>query len=113
MDKMRAVVKLLSPLACRFECHLSDESYKIMHEELGSHLCANATSVYQPLDVRVMAPFKCNLRNLWLYEEKLEGDDDEDPYLPTARQKRMAMVLRAIAAWDMVTADIIRQAYAK
>ncbi|RQM12523.1 hypothetical protein B5M09_013159 [Aphanomyces astaci] len=55
-----------------FECHVSDESYKIMHEELGSHLCAlppNATSVCQPLDVGVMAPFKRNLRNLWLYEE--------------------------------------------
>ncbi|RQM29006.1 hypothetical protein B5M09_008574 [Aphanomyces astaci] len=80
---MRALVKLLSPLACRFECHISDESYKIMHEELGSHLCAlppNATSVYQPLDVRVMAPFKCNLRNLWLYEEQLEGDYDEPRY---------------------------------
>ncbi|RHZ09861.1 hypothetical protein DYB31_016205, partial [Aphanomyces astaci] len=98
-----------------FECHVSDESYKIMHEELGSHLCAlppNATSVCQPFDVGVMAPFKRNLRNLWLYEEQLEGDDD-DPYSPTARQKRMAMVLRAIAAWDVVTADVIRQAFAK
>ncbi|RLO13086.1 hypothetical protein DYB28_004353 [Aphanomyces astaci] len=98
-----------------FECHVSDESFKIMHEELGSHLCAlppNATSVCQPFDVGVMAPFKRNLRNLWLYEEQLEGDDD-DPYSPTARQKRMAMVLRAIAAWDMVTADVIRQAFAK
>ncbi|RHZ09512.1 hypothetical protein DYB37_011814 [Aphanomyces astaci] len=87
-----------------FECHVSDESFKIMHEELGSHLCAlppNATSVCQPFDVGVMAPFKRNLRNLWLYEEQLEGDDD-DPYSPTARQKRMAMVLRAIAAWDVV-----------
>ncbi|ETV66449.1 hypothetical protein H257_17117 [Aphanomyces astaci] len=30
-----------------FECHVYDESYKIIHEELGSHLCAlspNATS---------------------------------------------------------------------
>ncbi|RHZ31864.1 hypothetical protein DYB31_008913 [Aphanomyces astaci] len=99
-----------------FECHVSDESYKIMHEELGSHLCAlppNATSVCQPLNVGVMAPFKRNLRSLWLYEEQLEGDDDDDPYSPTARQKRMAMVLRAIAAWDMATADVIRQAFAK
>ncbi|RHZ13019.1 hypothetical protein DYB26_013201 [Aphanomyces astaci] len=71
------------------DCHVSDESFKIMHEELGSHLCAlppNATSVCQPFDVGVMAPFKRNLRNLWLYEEQLEGDDD-DPYSPTARQK--------------------------
>ncbi|RLO13717.1 hypothetical protein DYB28_014026 [Aphanomyces astaci] len=99
-----------------FECHVSDVSYKIMHEERGSHLCALppcATSVCQPLDVGVMAPFKRNLRNLWLYEEQLEGDDDEDPYSPTARQKRMAMVLRSISAWDMITADVIRQAFAK
>ncbi|RQM24816.1 hypothetical protein B5M09_011562 [Aphanomyces astaci] len=99
-----------------FECRVSDESYKTMHEELGSHLCAlppNTTSVCQPLDVGVMAPFKRNLRSLWLYEEQLEGDDDDDPYSPTAHQKRMAMALRAIAAWDMVTADVIRQAFAK
>ncbi|RHZ42598.1 hypothetical protein DYB26_016125, partial [Aphanomyces astaci] len=54
-----------------FECHVSDESYKIMYEELGAHLCPlppNSTSVFQPLDV--MAPFKRNLRNLWLLEER-------------------------------------------
>ncbi|RHY86181.1 hypothetical protein DYB37_010470 [Aphanomyces astaci] len=93
-----------------FDCHVSEESYKIMHEELGSYICAlppNATSVCQPFDVRVMATFKRNLRNLWLYEEQLEGDNDEDLYSPTARQKRMAMALRVIAAWDMVAADII------
>ncbi|RHY71121.1 hypothetical protein DYB38_011640 [Aphanomyces astaci] len=93
-----------------FDCHVSEESYKIMHEELGSYICAlppNATSVCQPFDVRVMATFKRNLRNLWLYEEQLEGDNDEDLYSPTARQKRMAMALRVIAAWDIVAADII------
>ncbi|RHZ23192.1 hypothetical protein DYB31_015328 [Aphanomyces astaci] len=87
-----------------FECHVSDESYKIMYEELGAHLCPlppNSTSVCQPLDVGVMAPFKRNLRNLWLLEEQIVGDD-EDPFSSTACQKRMAMVKRAIAAWDMV-----------
>ncbi|RHZ24224.1 hypothetical protein DYB28_000087 [Aphanomyces astaci] len=86
------------------ECHVSDESYKIMYEELRAHLCPMtpiSTSVYQPLDVGVMAPFKRNLRNLWLLEEQIVGDD-EDPFSPTACQKRMAMVKRAIAAWDMV-----------
>ncbi|KAF0706462.1 hypothetical protein AaE_014095 [Aphanomyces astaci] len=45
-----------------FESHVS---YNIMYEELGAHVCAlppNATSVCQPLDVGVMAPFKRNLR---------------------------------------------------
>ncbi|RLO06880.1 hypothetical protein DYB28_013259, partial [Aphanomyces astaci] len=48
------------------ESHVSGELYNIMYEELGAHLCAlppNATSVCQPLDVGVMAPFKRNLRN--------------------------------------------------
>ncbi|RHY46796.1 hypothetical protein DYB34_008583 [Aphanomyces astaci] len=98
-----------------FECHVSDESYKIMYEELGAHLCPlppNSTSVCQPLDVGVMAPFKRNLRNLWLLEEQIVGDD-EDPFSPTACQKRMAMVKRAIAAWDMVSDDVIRRSCEK
>ncbi|RHZ42717.1 hypothetical protein DYB26_011663, partial [Aphanomyces astaci] len=47
-----------------FEAHVSEVSTKIVQEELGSHLCAmppNATSVCQPLDVGVMAPFKRHL----------------------------------------------------
>ncbi|RHY97174.1 hypothetical protein DYB26_007203 [Aphanomyces astaci] len=88
-----------------FECHVSAASYKIMNEELGTHLCplpANSTSVCKPLDVGVMAPVKRNLRNLCLLEEQIIGDD-EDPYSLTAQQKRMAMVQRAISAWDMLT----------
>ncbi|ETV75853.1 hypothetical protein H257_09828 [Aphanomyces astaci] len=91
-----------------FECHVSAASYKIMYEELGTHLRPlppNSTSVCQPLDVGVMAPFKRNLRNLWLLEEQIIGDD-EDPYSLTAQQKRMAMVQRAISAWDMVSEDV-------
>ncbi|RLO02400.1 hypothetical protein DYB28_010205 [Aphanomyces astaci] len=83
-----------------YECHVSVASYKIMYEELGTHLCplpANSTSVCQPLDVGVMAPFKRNLRNLCLLEEQIIGDD-EDLYSLTAQQKRMAMVQRAISA---------------
>ncbi|RQM30994.1 hypothetical protein B5M09_013668, partial [Aphanomyces astaci] len=87
-----------------FESHVSGESYNIMYEELGAHLYAlpsNATSVCQPLDVGVMAPFKRNLRNLWLLEDIIVGDDD-DPFSLTAREKRMALVKRSIAAWDLV-----------
>ncbi|RHY81967.1 hypothetical protein DYB26_016128 [Aphanomyces astaci] len=86
-----------------------------MYDELGAHLCAlppNATSVCQPLDVGVMAPLKRNLRNLWLFEEQILGDDD-DPFSLTARQKRNAMVNRAISAWDMVSGDVIRQSFVK
>ncbi|RHY43640.1 hypothetical protein DYB30_012877 [Aphanomyces astaci] len=72
----------------------------------------NSTSVCQPLDVGVMAPFKRNLRNLWLLEEKIIGDD-EDPYSLTAQQKRMAMVQRAISAWDMVSEDVVRRSFEK
>ncbi|RHZ16633.1 hypothetical protein DYB26_016419, partial [Aphanomyces astaci] len=77
-----------------FESHVSGESYNIMYEEIGAHLCAlpsNATSVCQPLDVGVMAPFKRNLRNLWLLEDIIVGDDDH-PFSLTSRQKRMALV---------------------
>ncbi|RHY09027.1 hypothetical protein DYB25_013850 [Aphanomyces astaci] len=98
-----------------FECHVSAASYKIMNEELGTHLCplpANSTSVCKPLDVGVMAPVKRNLRNLCLLEEQIIGDD-EDPYSLTAQQKRMAMVQRAISAWDMVSEDVVRRSFEK
>ncbi|RHY21798.1 hypothetical protein DYB36_011325 [Aphanomyces astaci] len=95
--------------------HVSEESTKIVQEELGSHLCAmppNATSVCQPLDVGVMAPFKRHLRELWLYEEMIDSDD-EDPDSVTAKQKRLAMIKRAIAAWDLVTPEIVRGSFEK
>ncbi|RHY59851.1 hypothetical protein DYB30_010363 [Aphanomyces astaci] len=98
-----------------FESHVSGESYNIMYEELGAHLCAlppNATSVCQPLDVGVMAPFKRNLRNLWLLEDIIVGDDD-DPFSLTAREKRMALVKRSIAAWDLVSSQEIRRSFEK
>ncbi|KAF0706512.1 hypothetical protein AaE_014070, partial [Aphanomyces astaci] len=98
-----------------FEAHVSEVSTKIVQEELGSHLCAmppNATSVCQPLDVGVMAPFKRHLRELWLYEEMIDSDD-EDPDSVTAKQKRLAMIKRAIAAWDLVMPEIVRGSFEK
>ncbi|RHY23458.1 hypothetical protein DYB32_009188, partial [Aphanomyces invadans] len=84
-------------------------------KELGSQLCPlppNATSFCQPLDVVVMAPFKRNMREHWLYEEMIEGDDD-DPSSLTSKLKRMALIKRAIAAWDMVPSEVIRTSFDK
>ncbi|RLO11337.1 hypothetical protein DYB28_010349 [Aphanomyces astaci] len=102
-------------LVDNFESHVSEASYKIINEELGSHLCPlppNSTSMCQPLDVGVMAPFKRHLRELWLYEDIITGDDD-DPFSLTARQKRLALIKRAIAAWDMVSTETIRGSFEK
>ncbi|RQM29010.1 hypothetical protein B5M09_008578 [Aphanomyces astaci] len=44
--------------------------------------------------------------------EQILGNDD-DPFSLTARQKRKAMVNRAISAWDMVSGDVIRQSFVK
>ncbi|RHY00863.1 hypothetical protein DYB36_013566, partial [Aphanomyces astaci] len=68
--------------------------------------------VCQPLDVGVMAPFKRHLRELWLYEEMIDSDD-EDPDSVTAKQKRLAMIKRAIAAWDLVMPEIVRGSFEK
>ncbi|RHY83454.1 hypothetical protein DYB35_012137 [Aphanomyces astaci] len=59
-----------------------------------------------------MAPFKRHLRELWLYEEMIDSDD-EDPDSLTAKQKRLAMIKRAIAAWDLVTPEIVRGSFEK
>ncbi|RHY40914.1 hypothetical protein DYB34_011978 [Aphanomyces astaci] len=74
-------------LVDNFDSHVSEASYKIINEELGSHLCPlppNSTSMCQPLDVGVMAPFKRYLRELWLFEDIITGED-EDPFSLTAR----------------------------
>ncbi|ETV65960.1 hypothetical protein H257_17438 [Aphanomyces astaci] len=73
-----------------------------MYEELGAHLCVlppNATSVCQPLD-------------LGLLEDIIVGDDD-DPFSLTAREKRMALVKRSIAAWDLVSSQEICRSFEK
>ncbi|RHZ08639.1 hypothetical protein DYB26_014715 [Aphanomyces astaci] len=64
-----------------FASHVNDDSYRIVHEALGSLLCPippNATSICQPLDVGVMAPFKRYLRDAWLTEEMIDGEDGDD-----------------------------------
>ncbi|KAF0682379.1 Aste57867_25467 [Aphanomyces stellatus] len=53
-------------LVDNFDSHVSEESEKIIGEELGCELCplpANATSFCQPLDVSLMGPFKQHLRD--------------------------------------------------
>ncbi|KAF0710797.1 hypothetical protein AaE_012377 [Aphanomyces astaci] len=99
-----------------FVSHVSDESYKIVNEELSTHLVAlpaNATSVCQPLDVGVMGPFKRYLRDAWLAEDIIEGDVGDEFDTPSAAMKVLAMIKRAILAWDMVSADTIRQSFEK
>ncbi|ETV64052.1 hypothetical protein H257_19008 [Aphanomyces astaci] len=48
-----------------------------------------------------MAPFKRHLRDLWLEEELIQGDDEEedvDMMTVTAQRKRLAMVQRGIGS---------------
>ncbi|RHY97991.1 hypothetical protein DYB35_011721 [Aphanomyces astaci] len=80
-----------------FESHVSDESYTIVHDELG----------------RVMAPFKRYLRDEWLAEEIIDGEDGDDFDTPTAEEKRVAMIKPAILAWDRVSASEIRRSFEK
>ncbi|KAH9154742.1 hypothetical protein AeRB84_003203 [Aphanomyces euteiches] len=104
-------------LVDNFESHINDESYKIVNEELGSHLCPipkNATSVCQPLDVLIMAPFKSHLQDLWLHEEGLDSDeDDDDLESPTAQRKRRVMIDRAIRAFGRITEDEVLKSFVK
>ncbi|RQM21707.1 hypothetical protein B5M09_013327 [Aphanomyces astaci] len=103
-------------LVDNFESHVSDESYSIVHDELGCILVPmppNATSVCQPLDVGVMAPFKRYLRDEWLAEDIIDGDHGDDFDTPCASQKRLAMIKRAILAWDKVSAEDIRLSFEK
>ncbi|RHZ14254.1 hypothetical protein DYB37_013532 [Aphanomyces astaci] len=60
-----------------------------------------------------MAPFKRYLRDEWLTEEMIDGEDGGDFDTPTAAEKWKAMVKRANAAWDRVTATEIRNSFVK
>jgi hypothetical protein len=91
-----------------FKSHVTEASYKTVKEDLGCNLCAipaNCTSAIQPLDVGVMGPYKAILPALWLLEE-----DNHDM---TAAQKRRVAILRAIEAWDRITAESIVRSFHK
>ncbi|RHY12818.1 hypothetical protein DYB37_004812 [Aphanomyces astaci] len=98
------------------ECHVSEASTSLA-EQVGYTVCSvppNATSHCQPLDVSIMAPFKRHLRDLWICEDVIEDDtNDEDWYSPTAKVKRITMINRAIKAWEMITPDQVRGSFLK
>ncbi|RHY91365.1 hypothetical protein DYB26_012614 [Aphanomyces astaci] len=102
-----------------FDSHVSDRGVRIATEEVGclaAPIPPNATSAVQPLDVGIMAPFKRHLRDLWLEEELIQGDDEEedvDMMTVTAQRKRLAMVQRGIKAWARITPQEIRRSFAK
>ncbi|ETV80478.1 hypothetical protein H257_06749 [Aphanomyces astaci] len=58
-----------------------------------------------------MAAFKRFLRDEWLVEEIIDGDDEFDS--PYAGQKRLAMIKRAIMVWEKSSEDVIHQRFAK
>ncbi|ETV71550.1 hypothetical protein H257_13214 [Aphanomyces astaci] len=57
---------------------------------------------------RAMAPFKRFLRDERLAEEIIDGEDEDEFYSPCAVQKRLAMINRAIGAWEKVSEDVVR-----
>ncbi|RHZ21996.1 hypothetical protein DYB37_006756 [Aphanomyces astaci] len=93
-------------VADNFDAHVTQESANVIAGDLHSvlePLPANCTSVCQPLDVGVMGPFKKLLRTLWL---------DEAP-VTSAADKRRAMILRSIKAWEMISSDAIQKSFQK
>ncbi|RHY39337.1 hypothetical protein DYB30_010406 [Aphanomyces astaci] len=92
-------------LVDNFDSHITDESERIVGDELGSEICAlppNSTSHCQPLDVSLMGPFKQHLRDLWVITQNTAT---------TAKEKRIVMFERAIKAWDMITEEEVRASF--
>ncbi|KAH9133329.1 hypothetical protein AeRB84_020464 [Aphanomyces euteiches] len=90
-----------------FESHVSEESERIVSDELGCHLYLlppNSTSYYQPLEKSIMGPFKQHLRDLWV----LANDDAK-----TAKEKRISIIKRAIEAWDKISPEEVRKSFFK
>ncbi|KAH9137188.1 hypothetical protein AeRB84_017955 [Aphanomyces euteiches] len=62
-------------LVDNFDSDVSDESQRIIGEELRSVLYAlppSSTSHCQPLDVSIMGPFKQHLRDLWIMSQETD-----------------------------------------
>ncbi|RHY38440.1 hypothetical protein DYB25_014154 [Aphanomyces astaci] len=99
-----------------FECHVSKESVASA-ESIGMDVCAlppNATSHCQPLDVSIMAPFKRHMRDLWISEDIVHDDDQDEGWMtPKAHVKRITMIKRAIKAFEMITEDEVRSSFLK
>ncbi|KAH9102703.1 hypothetical protein LEN26_015480 [Aphanomyces euteiches] len=90
-----------------FESHVSEESERIINDELGCQLYLlppNSTSYCQPLDVSIMGPFKQHFRDLWV----LATDSAK-----TAKEKRISMIKRAIEAWDKISPEEVRNSFVK
>ncbi|RLO09662.1 hypothetical protein DYB28_000222 [Aphanomyces astaci] len=63
-----------------FDAHVSEEGVATA-AEIGYDVCPlppNATSHCQPLDVSIMTPFKRHLRDLWIAEDTIEHDEEDD-----------------------------------
>ncbi|RHY17809.1 hypothetical protein DYB36_013148, partial [Aphanomyces astaci] len=88
------------------EAHVTPESYDTVSSKLFSvlqPLPKNTTSMCQPLDVGVMGPLKSKLRSMWLHEVPVV----------TASEKRHAMILRTIAAWEAMPNTLVTRAFSK
>ncbi|KAH9117779.1 hypothetical protein LEN26_012437 [Aphanomyces euteiches] len=94
-------------LVDNFNSHVSNESYRFVQEDCGSHLVPlppNSTSHCQPLDVAIMGPLKQHLRDLFLMETEV---------VTTCQEKRLVMINRAILAWGMITEEEVRASFKK
>ncbi|KAG6951081.1 hypothetical protein JG688_00013892 [Phytophthora aleatoria] len=85
-----------------FDSHVSEAGQNIVAEETSAIVCpipANSTSVSQPLDVGAMGPLKKKLSAEWL--------EDKVSTTRTAKEKRIAVVMRTIRAWEMWCSDFL------
>ena len=90
-----------------FDYHVSDESERVIGEELGSIIYALpqiSTSHCQPLDISIMGPFKQHLRDIWVMSTAVAR---------TSREKRIITIQRAIQAWDMISESEVRASFRK
>ena len=94
-------------LVDNFSAHTSPASFTTVEKELKAELYPlppNTTAACQPLDVGVMGPYKAKLRALWLRDKAKYS---------TPIAKRIAVIKRAIHAWDSISEATIQSAFAK